>query len=334
MRCANMCTGLSIQSLDGKWFFGRNMDLAYHFNQSVMIIPRNFQYQDKVTGNSVTNKRAIIGMGTVIDGHPVLADAMNEAGLGCAGLNFQGYAYFEKDPVEGKHNIAPYDFMQWVLSNHETVEEVKQGMAQVELVDRPINDKTPVPTLHWMIADKTGKAIVVEKTKDGITVHDNPVGVMTNNPTFDWHLTNLNEYLHLTPTAPKQVKWGEHTLNSLGIGAGTIGMPGDFASVSRFVRIAYIRAHMPEIKGDMESVTQFFHMLDYVKMVRGGVLTDDGLEDATTYSSCMDQQKGIYYYRTYENNRINAIDLHKEQLEGTEVKLFDYLTNQDINYQN
>ena len=310
------------------------MDLAYFFNQAVMIIPRNYQIQDRVSGNTITNKRAIIGMGTVIDNHPVFAEAMNDAGLACAGLNFDGYAYFEKEPVEGKNNIAPYDFIQWVLSNHVTVEEVKKGMENLELVDCPINDQTPVPMLHWMITDKNGNAIVIEKTKERLTVHDNHIGVMTNNPTFDWHLTNLNEYLHLTPTAPKEVKWGKQTLKSLGIGAGTLGMPGDFASVSRFVRIAYIRSHMPKIEGDEQSITQFFHMLDYVKMVRGGVLTDDGLEDGTTYSSCMDQEKGIYYYKTYENNRISAIDMHKEQLDGENLIIFKYLTNQDINYQN
>ena len=329
-----MCTGLSIQSEEGKCFFGRNMDLAYHFNQAVMIMPRSYQYQERVTGNVVTNHYAMIGMGTVIDNHPVFADGLNEVGLGCAGLNFEGYAYFEKEPIEGKNNIAPYDFIQWVLSNHDTVEEVKKGIRHLELIDCPINDNTPVPMLHWMIVDKKGKAIVVEKTKESLTVHDNPIGVMTNNPTFDWHLTNLNEYLHLTPASPKVTKWGEHTLKALGVGAGTLGIPGDFASVSRFVRIAYLSSHMPKIKGDIEAITQFFHMLDYVKMVKGGVLTDDGLEDLTTYSSCMDQEKCIYYYKTYGNNRINGVDLYKEQIEGTKLKIFDYLVDQDINYQN
>ncbi len=329
-----MCTGLSIQSREGKWFFGRNMDLAYNFNQAVMIMPRNYQFHDRVTGNIVTNKYPIIGMGTVIDNHPVYADAMNEVGLSCAGLNFEGYAFFVKQPVEGKHNIAPYDFIQWVLSNHETVEEVRQGIGTLELVDCPINEEIPVPMLHWMIVDKTGRSLVIEKTKDRLIVHDNTVGVMTNNPTFDWHLTNLNEYLHLTPASPKETNWGEYKLDALGIGAGTLGIPGDFASVSRFVRIAYLRSHMPIIEGDIQAITQFFQMLNYVKMIKGGVLTDEGLEDLTTYSSCMDLEKGIYYYVTYDNNRINAVDMHKEQLEGTNLKMFEYLTMQDINYQN
>lgn len=329
-----MCTALSIKSKEGKCFFGRNMDLAYNFNQSVMIIPRNYKYEDKVTGNMVTNKRAIIGMGTVIDNHPALAEAMNENGLACAGLNFDGYAYFEEEPIKGKNNIAPYDFIQWVLSNHESIEEVKKEIKNLELVNIPINKNTPVSKLHWMITDKTGKSIVVEKTKNNFSVYDNPVGVMTNNPTFDWHLTNLNEYMYITPNHPKETKWSDRELKALGTGAGTLGIPGDFASVSRFIRIAYIRAKMPLVEGDVKAITQFFNMLDYVKMVKGGVITEEGMEDLTIYSSCMDQEKGIYYYRTYDNNRINAVDINKEELEGEEIKIFSYLSEQDINYQN
>lgn len=329
-----MCTALSIKSDEGKWFFGRNMDLAYTFDQSVMIIPRNYQYQDKVTGNTVTNQYAIIGIGTVIDNHPAMADGMNEKGLACAGLNFAGYAYWEEKEVPGKTNIAPYDFIQWVLSKHETVDEVKAEIKDIELVNVPINDKTPVPTLHWMIVDKTGKSIVVEKTKDKFAVYDNTVGVMTNNPTFDWHLTNLNEYMYLTPNAPKETKWSNQKLSALGIGAGTLGIPGDFSSVSRFVRIAYIRANTPAVENDIKAVTQFFHMLDYVKMVKGGVITEEGLEDLTMYTSCMDQEKGIYYYKTHDNNRINAVDMNKEKLDGEAIKAFPYLMAQDINYQN
>lgn len=329
-----MCTALSINSKEGNYFFGRNMDLAYNFNQKVIIIPKSYEFKDLVTGNMITNKRAIIGIGTVIDNHPTLADAMNENGLAAAGLNFMGYAYWEKELVEGKTNIAPYDFIQWVLSNHDTVEEIKESLVNIEIVDVPLNEKTPCPTLHWMITDKSGNSIVVEKTKEKFAFYDNTVGILTNNPTFDWHLTNLNEYIYLTPNNPKDTEWSNQELTPLGIGAGTLGIPGDFASVSRFVRAAYIRANEPIIDNDIKAVTQFFHMLDYVKMVRGGVMTKEGLEDLTLYSSCMDQEKGIYYYKTYGNNRISAVDMNKEQLEGKELKIFDYITEQDIKYLN
>mgnify|MGYP000559330316 FL=1 len=156
-----MCTSLSIKSNEGHNFFGRNMDLAYDFNQSVLIIPRNHQFKDKVTKDMVKTKYAIIGIGAIIDNHPAIADAMNEKGLACAGLNFDGYSYVEEEIVPGKKNIAPYDFIHWVLANHETVDEVKDAIKDLELVKVPINEKTPLPTLHWMIVDKTGKSIVV-----------------------------------------------------------------------------------------------------------------------------------------------------------------------------
>jgi choloylglycine hydrolase len=329
-----MCTALSIKAMDSKVFFGRNMDLAYNFNQHVLIMPPNYQYRDMVTGNIVTNHEAIIGMGTVIDNHATFADAMNTKGLACAGLNFDGYAYFEKKSVDGKLNIAPYDFIQWALSNYTTVNEVKEGIKELEFVDAPLNSETPVPTLHWMVTDKSGESIVVEKTVDGVSVHENPVGVMTNNPTFDWHLTNLNEYLYLSPVHHKKIVWSNKELQSLGIGSGTLGIPGDFASVSRFVRIAYLRANTPDIKNDNEAISQFFNMLDYVKMVRGGVMTQDGIEDFTLYSSCMNLNNGIYFYRSYNNSRIHAIDIRKEKYESAEIISFPYLAEQDYNYQN
>ncbi|WP_294187206.1 choloylglycine hydrolase [uncultured Clostridium sp.] len=329
-----MCTALNISSKEGKYFFGRNMDLAYTFNQEVIMMPRSYEFKDIVSGNIITNNRAILGMGTIIDNHPTIADGMNENGLAAAGLNFAGYAFFEKELSKEKTNVTPYDFIQWILSNHDTVEEVKKSIENIELVDIPINEKTPCPTLHWMVSDKSGKSIVIEKTKEKFAFYDNTVGVMTNNPTFDWHLTNLNEYMFITPNNPKNTEWSNQELTPLGIGAGTLGIPGDFASVSRFVRIAYIRANMPEINNDINAVTQFFHMLDYVKMVKGGVITPEGLEDLTLYSSCMNLEDCIYYYKNYDNNRINTIDMKKEELEGKDLIVYKYLTTQDIYYQN
>ena len=119
-----MCTALTLKTKDGYSLFGRNMDLSYSFNQAVTLLPRNYEYRDRVTGNMKKTKFAIIGMASVIDDYPAFADAMNEKGLGCAGLNFPGYCYLEKDKVEGKNNLAPYDFIIWVLSNFETVDEV------------------------------------------------------------------------------------------------------------------------------------------------------------------------------------------------------------------
>ncbi len=326
-----MCTGLSIKTKNGA-FFGRNMDLEYNFNQSVITMPKGYKFIDKVNKVENVNQQAIIGMGTIIGGYVTYAEAMNENGLACAGLNFFNYAHFEKELKSNKTNIAPYDFIQWTLSNFKTTEEAKEGLKDLYMVDVPIAENVPVPTLHWMISDKEGKSIVVEQTIDGLKVFDNPVNVLTNNPTFDWHLKNLNQYLYLTPRHQESIEWGDLVLKSQGSGTGTLGMPGDFMSVSRFIRIAFLRNNLPPLENRQQEITHFFNMLDYVKMVKGGVITETGKIDLTLYTSCMDLDNGIYYYRTYDNHRINAIDLHKSS--STEVVVYPYLVENDINYQN
>ena len=328
-----MCTALTLKTKDCYSLFGRNMDLSYSFNQAVTLLPRNYEYRDRVTGNMKKTKFAIIGMASVIDDYPAFADAMNEKGLGCAGLNFPGYCYLEKDKVEGKNNLAPYDFIIWVLSIFETVDEVLKEIGNIELVAVPINEKTPLPTLHWIIADKYGKSIVIEKTKEGLKVHENPIGVMTNSPTFDWHLTNLNEYMKTTPIQPEPIKWKDKKLEPLGVGLGTNGLPGGCSGVDRFVRIAYLKAMLSETEDLMTGISQFFHMLNNVAMPKGAVITNN-LDDITLYTSCMCQQKGIYYYSTYNNNGISAIDMNKEDLDAKEIKRFEYLDKLHITYQN
>lgn len=328
-----MCTAISFKSPHGA-FFGRNMDLDWNFGQSPILIPRGFEWLNRADGTRRPIERAILGMGTLIDGHPSMAEAMNEAGLACAGLNFPGYAYWEKAPRESLLNLCPYDFILWALSGFDSVEEVKAGISNIELVDVPINPRTPCPTLHWMLSDKRGASIVVEKTREGLRVFDNPVSVMTNDPPFDWHLTNLREYCSLSPAHPESRRWGGLELRPTAVGAGSRGIPGDMASVSRFVRAAFANGHLPAINSSEEAVSQCMHMLEYVSMVRGCVLTAAGREDLTLYSSCMDLERGIYYYKTVENSRLNAVSMAKELLDGKSIKRFPYADRQDINYLN
>ena len=272
-------------------------------------------------------------MASVIDDYPAFADAFNEKGLGCAGLNFPGYFHAEENEVHGKKNIAPYDLILWILSNFQTVDEVLNEIKNIELVAIPINEKTPLPTLHWIVSDTNGKSIVIEKTKEGFKTYDNPIGVLTNSPTFGWHLTNLNEYMKTTPVQPENVKWGNKELRPLGVGMGTKGLPGGFSGVDRFVRIAYLKSKFPVSEDLLSGISQFFHMLNNVAMPRGAVISE-GSDDITLYSSCMCQQKGIYYYSTYNNNGVSAVDMNKEDLDGKEIKRFEYLDKLNIIYQN
>ena len=329
-----MCTGLALETKDGLHLFGRNMDIEYSFNQSIIFIPRNYKCVNKSNKKELTTKYAVLGMGTIFDDYPTFADGMNEKGLGCAGLNFPVYVSYSKEDIEGKTNIPVYNFLLWVLANFSSVEEVKEALKNANIVDIPISENIPNTTLHWMISDITGKSIVVEQTKEKLNVFDNNIGVLTNSPTFDWHVANLNQYVGLRYNQVPEFKLGDQSLTALGQGTGLVGLPGDFTPASRFIRVAFLRDAM--IKNDKDSIDliEFFHILNNVAMVRGSTRTVEEKSDLTQYTSCMCLEKGIYYYNTYENNQINAIDMNKENLDGNEIKTYKYNKTLSINHVN
>ena len=329
-----MCTGLALETKDGLHLFGRNMDIEYSFNQSIIFIPRNFKCVNKSNKKELTTKYAVLGMGTIFDDYPTFADGMNEKGLGCAGLNFPVYVSYSKEDIEGKTNIPVYNFLLWVLANFSSVEEVKEALKNANIVDIPISENIPNTTLHWMISDITGKSIVVEQTKEKLNVFDNNIGVLTNSPTFDWHVANLNQYVGLRYNQVPEFKLGDQSLTALGQGTGLVGLPGDFTPASRFIRVAFLRDAM--IKNDKDSIDliEFFHILNNVAMVRGSTRTVEEKSDLTQYTSCMCLEKGIYYYNTYENNQINEIDMNKENLDGNEIKTYKYNKTLSINHVN
>lgn len=329
-----MCTALSLRTKDGNYLFGRNMDLEYNFNQAVHLVPRNFEYKNVVTNSIEYFKYAVIGMATIIDNHPMFADGMNEKGLVCAGLNFPGYAYYEKEAVQGKTNLPTHDVITWILSNFDKTEDVKEAFNNIEIIGKTINSQTGLATLHWIVVDKEGKSIVIEKTKEKLKVYDNNIGVLTNSPTFDWHTTNLRQYMSASAKQPENTTWVNEELKPLGQGLGSWGLPGDFSPSSRFVRISFLRSRVHEVEGGTKGVSEFFHMLNNVAMPNYSVVTPEGINDITQYTSCMCQNSGIYYYNTYNNSRINAIDMNKENLDCNEIKKFSYLNEMDVNYQN
>lgn len=328
-----MCTALTLISKNGYHYFGRNMDIEYSFNQSPILVPRNFTYKNMATGDIEKTKYAIIGMGTIIDKHPMYAEALNEKGLACAGLNFPGYANWN-EVIEGKINIPPYDVIPWVLGNFESVKEAMPYLERLNLVNKPINQSVPLPTLHYIVVDKYGECVVIEQTKESLKVYSNNVGVLTNSPTFDWHITNLRQYMGMKSTQPVNVNWSEEELKPLGQGVGLIGIPGDFTPASRFVRIAFLRANAVVSENEEENISEFFRMLGNVAMVRGSVVTPENKNDITLYTSCMCQEEVKYYYNTYNNYHINCIDMNKENLDSNEIKVFNYIDKLNLNYQN
>ena len=323
-----MCTAATYKTTDH--YFGRNLDYEFSYSETVTVTPRNYPFHFRLMGD-MSRHYAMIGMAFVQMDYPLYYDATNEKGLSMAGLNFPGNADY-KPEVPDKDNITPFEFIPWILGQCATVGEAREKLSRLSLLQEDFNPQLPLSPLHWMISDRN-ESIVVESVKDGLKVYDNPVGVMTNNPTFDFHLLNLTNYMGLTRDEPTSRFSQDLTLTPYRRGMGAIGLPGDLSSASRFVKAAFTKLNSMSGPSESESVSQFFHILASVAQQRGCCRVEHGFE-YTIYSSCCNTDKGIYYYTTYENSQITGVDMHRENLDGAALVNYPLIQGQQIRMQN
>lgn len=313
-----MCTAITFITKDH--YFGRNLDLEYSYHESITITPRNYSFSFREK-EPLDSHYAMIGTAYVQDNYPLYYDATNEKGLSMAGLNFPENAYYFP-AEEGKDNITPYEFIPWILGQCATLSEVRLLLERINLLNQSFSSDLPLTPLHWIIADKTG-SIVVESLNNGVHVHENPVNVLTNNPPFEMQLFHLNNYMHLSSIQPSNFFSEKLDLKRYSNGMGAIGLPGDWSSQSRFVRAAFVKENSRCGISEEESVNQFFHILGSVAFPRGCVTMAKDIYEITVYSSCCNTDKGIYYYKTYKNFNIIAIDIHRENLNGKQLICYD-----------
>ena len=324
-----MCTAATYKTKD--FYFGRTLDYEFSYGDEVTITPRNyvFNFREK---EKIETHYAIIGMAYVTENYPLYYDAINEKGLGMAGLNFVGNAYY-REKVAGKDNIAQFEFIPWILSQCASVAEAKKLIEKINLTNVQFNEKLPLAQLHWIISD-SNESITVESVKKGIKVYPNPVGVLTNNPPFNQQMFELNKYMQLSSKSPENRFSKELNLEKYSRGMGAIGLPGDLSSQSRFVRVAFVKMNSKSSDTEEASVSQFFHILNSVDQQRGCCELDDGKYEITIYTSCCNASKGIYYYTTYNNHQITAIDMNKEELESENLIRYPIILNEQIKFQN
>lgn len=324
-----MCTAATYKTKD--FYFGRTLDYEFSYGDEITVTPRNFPF-DFRHGEKCSNHYAIIGMAHVAGGYPLYYDAMNEKGLCMAGLNFVGNAvYFQPDSK--KENVAQFEFIPWVLSQCQSTAEARKKLENANITCEPFSEQLPCAQLHWIIADKN-ETITVESTADGLKIYNNPVGVLTNNPPFDTQMFLLNNYMSLSPKQPDNNFAQELELKSYSRGMGALGLPGDLSSASRFAKAAFTKMNSISADSEDESVSQFFHILGSVDQQRGCCEVADGKFEITLYTSCCNADKGIYYYTTYDNHQISAVDMNKTDLNSDTLIKYTPLTKQQIFYQN
>lgn len=324
-----MCTAVNLKT--EHHYFGRNLDLEYSYQETVTITPRRYPFCFRTMGEMDTHY-AMIGMAYVQCGYPLYYEATNEKGVSMAGLRFAGNAHYP-DVAQGKDNISPFEFIPWILSQSGTMDDVRRLLERVNLVNIPFSGELPLTPMHWIISCKA-ESVVVESMKDGLHIYDNPVGVLTNNPPFPMQLWNLNNYMGLTNEEPENTFEKQLPLNVYSRGMGGIGLPGDLSSTGRFVRAAFVLHHSVCGTSEEESVGQFFHILTSVEQQRGCVKLGETAYEITAYSSCCNTDRGIYYYTTYGNRQITAVDMWQENLENQEVMVYPLVKQEQINYQN
>lgn len=324
-----MCTAISYRT--SCHYFGRNLDIELDYGEKIAVTPRNFPFSFKTKG-IIGKHYALIGVAVIEDGYPLYFDAVNENGLGMAGLNFPENAHYE-EAKEDKDNITPFEFIPWILSQCRNVSEAENLIKKINLVRINFSDKLPLSPLHWIIADKN-RSLTVEQTAAGLKIYENTIGVLTNNPTFDYHLMNLNNYINLTPFKPENRFSKKAALDVYSLGMGAIGLPGDLSSASRFVKAAFTKLNSISSADENESISQFFHILGSVAQQRGCTHVSGDKYEYTVYSSCCNTDKGIYYYKTYYNSMISAVDMHKENLDSCQILVYDMIKQQQINFQN
>ena len=312
-------------------YFGRNLDYEFSYGERIVVVPRRhrFDYRHVPADD---DHLAMIGMATVIDGIPLYFDATNEKGLSMAGLNFTRNAHYHPITDDGRDNIASFELITWVLGHCSTVDEARRLLEHTNVTDEAFNDKLLPSQLHWMIANRDS-CIVLEVMADGMHIHDNPVGILTNNPPFPFHMVNLANHMAMSPEQPVNRYSDIVDLDLYSRGMGAMGLPGDLSSPSRFVKAAFTKMNSISDDTDESGITQFFHIMASVEQQMGCCKVEDGYEH-TLYTSCCNTDRGVYYYRTYGNSQICGVDMHRTDLDSTELHEFPLVTGQHMMMQN
>ena len=311
-----MCTAVCYRKNSS--YFGRNLDIDRVYGERVVITPRNYELKMRCE-KAIISHYAMIGMATVVNDFPLYYEATNEKGLSMAGLNFpENAVYYEF--AEEKDNITPFELIPWILAQCSCIDEAKALLGKINLVNVDFSEQLPLSPLHWMISDNKF-SLVVEPLKDGLKIYDDPFEVLTNNPPFEYHYTNVSNYMglcigHATSQFRESIPMKNYSL-----GMGALGLPGDFSSTSRFIRALFVKENSVSEDNEASNVNQFFHILNAVAMPKGCVLATEDFE-YTLYSSCCNADRGIYYYTTYNNLEITAVNMHDVDLSSANLYVY------------
>jgi choloylglycine hydrolase len=316
------CTGIRIQAEDGSIVYARTLEFGLNLESQVLFLPRGHEFIGTTAsgkpGLKWNSKFAAVGMNAYHSDQ--LIDGVNEHGLAAGGFYLPGFADYQTvNPGEEPQTIAPWEVITWILTNFTNVDEVRAALAGIKVGAAPLDARNGVPPLHYIAHDDSGNSLVIEYVDGQLHTYDNPIGVITNSPTFDWHVTNLRNYINLTATNVPPVELDNVRLGQLGQGSGLKGLPGDFTPPSRFVRAVALSQDALRGQTGPDSVRNAFHILDSFDIPRGVVRPAEGEREPfeyTQWTSASDLKNRTYYFHTYDNRRIRSVELAKFNLDA------------------
>jgi choloylglycine hydrolase len=314
---AQACTGIRLIAEDGGVVTARTLEFGFDLHSEVMIIPAGTSLTgtlpDGGKGISYKTKYGIAGANA--EGMTAIVDGINDQGLYVGVFYFPGYAsYSDATKDNAARAMAPHEYANWLLGNFATVEEVKANFNKVVLVPVVVDAIEQPAPVHFVVHDRSGKSVVIEPSDKSLKIFANPLGVMANSPTFDWHLTNLRNYVNLTATNVPPIELGGVKLAQFGQGSGLRGLPGDFTPPSRFVRAVAFSQSAIRSATAAQAVLQAFHILNNFDIPYGAVREVDNGQvhaETTTWTSAADLKNLRWYFRTYDDQSIRSVDLAK-----------------------
>lgn len=326
------CSSFTFGAEDNTQFLSRTMDFSMYTDSGVVIVPRNFEME--VRQNELRKgKYAFLGMAAYKLQFPIFYDGINEKGVAGATLYYPGFAtYTEKKDARG--GVNPLRVVSYILANAGSLDEAIALFETIEIINESNSILGVVPPLHYIFSDSTGRSIIVEPDPDGIKIHQDTIGVMTNSPNYEWHEANLRNYIGVNPRSKEPIQTSTKTFSPFGQGSGTFGLPGDYTPSSRFLRTAYMKFYASEPKNEIEGVTQIFHMLAPVEVPKGAVIHQNGHNDYSVYMTAMCTTSLRYYFCEYDNRRIKCVSLHQADLSNEKLEIFPLTMKQEIDFLN
>lgn len=330
---ADACTGFKIKNADGTVIHGRTLEFGVEVDSSPVFVPRNYAFTGSLpngaAGMKYTSKYAAVG--SICYGNLALMDGMNEKGLSVGAFYFPTCAgYASVTDANKSIALSSVEFPNWILTQFSTLDEVRAAIAagKVAIAPTPVNGwGTDAPPLHYIVYDKDGKSIVIEPVDGKLLVFDNPIGVITNSPGFDWQMLNMRNYINLTAENVPPMDMEGYKLLPFGQGGGMHGLPGDFTPPSRFVRAAFISANALAAPDAAQGVYRLFHLMNNFDIPIGIARSIDGAGklycDYTQFTVVRDPANMCYYFRTFKDQTIRKIDLKQLKLDSDKAMTVD-----------